>query len=233
MPEDELPIRNTIGYRDPDWVADQLGLDKQTVYKYLQDGTLPGLQLGRKWLISEKALIAHLDDLQRRQTAARRAGAPDAPEGFMSRIQDDASTLGVLAETEARRRYHNYIGQEHLLLAIADSPQCAAARALATMGIDDKRLRASVELVVGPGSPDGSGDTAAISLTPRAKRAMELAAVAAAQAGKSISSTHVLLGIVGEGTGVGAAVLRALGVEPDRLATAIAQVTTSPSPPES
>ena len=43
-----------LDYRDPEWVADQLGIDKNTVYKYLQDGVLPGLQLGRKWLVSER-----------------------------------------------------------------------------------------------------------------------------------------------------------------------------------
>jgi excisionase family DNA binding protein len=229
MSEDALSV-NTIGYRDPEWVADQLGIDKQTVYKYLQDGTLPGLQLGRKWLISEKGLVAHLDDLQRRQTASRRASAAGSGEGFMSRIQDDASTIGVLAETEARRRNHNYIGQEHFLLAIAAAPESTAARALAAMGIDDKRLRASIELIVSPG-PEGLSDDTMIGLTPRAKRALELAATTAAGSGGPMSSKDILIGILGEGTGVGAAVLRAMGVEPDKLAAAL-ELTVPPSESE-
>ena len=40
-----------LGYRDPEWVAEQLGIDRNTVYKYLQDGTIPAVQLGRRWLI--------------------------------------------------------------------------------------------------------------------------------------------------------------------------------------
>jgi excisionase family DNA binding protein len=227
MSEGALSAPNTIGYRDPEWVADQLGIDKQTVYKHLQDGTLPGLQLGRKWLISEKGLVAHLDDLQRRQTASRRAGSAGATEGFMSRIQDDASTIGVLAEIEARRRNHNYIGQEHFLLAIAAAPESKAARALASMGIDERRLRASIELVVGPGDAEALSDGAAIGLTPRAKRALEIAGAAAA--GAPISSKDILVGIVGEGSGVGAAILRALGVEPGKLAIALEQLAAPAS----
>jgi len=49
-------IGQTLDYREPEWVAEKLGLDKNTVYKYLQEGWLPGVQLGRKWLISERLL---------------------------------------------------------------------------------------------------------------------------------------------------------------------------------
>jgi excisionase family DNA binding protein len=225
MPEHDLPGSNVVDYRDPEWVADKLGLDKQTVYKFLQEGTLPGLQLGRKWLISERALVAHLDDMQRRQTLARRASGGNAPEGFMSKFQDDAHSIGISAEMEARARNHNYIGQEHLLLAIAKAPQSVAARALDSMGIDSKRLQASVELIVGPGEPGSLSDEMTIGLTPRAKRALDLAAAAAAEDGGVMTSKHVVGGIMGEGNGVGAAVLRALDVQPDRFAQAIARVT--------
>ena len=50
-----------LDYRDPEWVAEQLGIDKNTVYKYLQEGSLPGLQLGRKWLVSERRLALFLE----------------------------------------------------------------------------------------------------------------------------------------------------------------------------
>jgi excisionase family DNA binding protein len=64
-----------LDYRDPEWVADQLGIDKNTVYKYLQDGSLPGLQLGRKWLISERRLADFLERVERQQTERRRKQA--------------------------------------------------------------------------------------------------------------------------------------------------------------
>ena len=62
-----------LDYRDPDWVAEQLGIDKNTVYKYLQDGALPGLQLGRKWLVSERRLAEFLERVEREQTQRRQA----------------------------------------------------------------------------------------------------------------------------------------------------------------
>src|SRR3954467_9440223 len=62
-----------LDYRDPDWVAEQLGIDKNTVYKYLQDGSLPGLQLGRKWLVSERRLAEFLERVEREQTQRRQS----------------------------------------------------------------------------------------------------------------------------------------------------------------
>ncbi len=49
-------MESEIDYRDPKWVASRLGLDKNTVYRLLQDGTLPAVQIGKKWLISETRL---------------------------------------------------------------------------------------------------------------------------------------------------------------------------------
>ena len=69
----EMPNDSTkLDYRDPEWVAEKLGIDKNTVYRYLQDGTLPGLQLGRKWLVSERRLSDFLERVEREQTARRR-----------------------------------------------------------------------------------------------------------------------------------------------------------------
>ena len=64
-----------LDYRDPEWVAEKLGIDKNTVYKYLQEGSLPGLQLGRKWLVSERRLADFLERVEREQTARRREAA--------------------------------------------------------------------------------------------------------------------------------------------------------------
>jgi excisionase family DNA binding protein len=71
-----------LDYRDPEWVAEQLGIDKNTVYKYLQEGSLPGLQLGRKWLVSERRLAEFLERVERAQTERRRQSAGDAIRPF-------------------------------------------------------------------------------------------------------------------------------------------------------
>ena len=71
-----------LDYRDPEWVAEQLGIDKNTVYKYLQEGSLPGLQLGRKWLVSERRLAEFLERVERAQTERRRQSAGDVIRPF-------------------------------------------------------------------------------------------------------------------------------------------------------
>jgi excisionase family DNA binding protein len=71
-----------LDYRDPEWVAEQLGIDKNTVYKYLQEGSLPGLQLGRKWLVSERRLAAFLERVEREQTQRRRQQATGTQRPF-------------------------------------------------------------------------------------------------------------------------------------------------------
>ena len=86
MPEDSPKL----DYRDPEWVAEQLGIDKNTVYKYLQDGSLPGLQLGRKWLVSERRLADFLERVEREQTSRRRdasRGAAHRPFALPERIR--------------------------------------------------------------------------------------------------------------------------------------------------
>ncbi|HXH21481.1 MAG TPA: helix-turn-helix domain-containing protein [Dehalococcoidia bacterium] len=75
-------ISKTLDYRSPEWVAEQLGIDKNTVYRYLQDGTLPGLQLGRKWLVSERRLADFLERAERQQTERRRRAAATGGRPF-------------------------------------------------------------------------------------------------------------------------------------------------------
>ena len=61
-------LKEILDFRDPEWVAEKLNIDKNAVYRYLNDGMLPGMQLGRKWLISESSLAEFLKAEQRRQT---------------------------------------------------------------------------------------------------------------------------------------------------------------------
>lgn len=61
-----------LKYRSPEWVAEQLDIDKSTVYRFLKEGRLPALQLGKKWLISEPELRQFLQAEQAEQTTKRR-----------------------------------------------------------------------------------------------------------------------------------------------------------------
>lgn len=94
-----------IGFREVEWVSEQLGLDKNTVYRYLNDGRLPGLQLGKKWLVEEQGLRDFLRREQRVQTERRQAGtltaglADIAPwDGTMTVIFSDIIGASVLLE---------------------------------------------------------------------------------------------------------------------------------------
>src|SRR3954463_14666444 len=98
-----------LDYREPEWVAKKLGLDKNTVYKYLQEGWLPGVQLGRKWLISERLLAEHLERETRAQTATRRQTLPQTPR--LKRALQLASEYAIA-------RGQNFTGTEHLLIGM-------------------------------------------------------------------------------------------------------------------
>src|SRR3954451_15254550 len=100
-----------LDYREPEWVAKKLGLDKNTVYKYLQEGWLPGVQLGRKWLISERLLAEHLERETQGQTATRRKVLPQTPRLTRS-IQ--------LGSQYAASRRQDFVGTEHLLVGLCD-----------------------------------------------------------------------------------------------------------------
>ena len=115
---------STLDYHDPEWVASRLGIDKNSVYKYLTQGVLPGLRLGRKWLISESSLLEFLKGEERHQTEGRRAMISvetlltdeiDVPIGLFSERARRA--LGVALQ-EAQALNHDYIGGEHLLLGL-------------------------------------------------------------------------------------------------------------------
>src|SRR5262249_54369855 len=118
--------------------------------------------------------------------------------------------LGV-AEAEARRFGHSYIGQEHLLLALAQDMEGNAGAILNALGASPEKVRQAVLYIVGRGvaTPVAGG----VGRTPRAKKALALAVAEARTHGQPFLSTqHVLLGLAEEGTGVGAGVLTSLGV---------------------
>jgi hypothetical protein len=117
-----------------------------------------------------------------------------------------------LAGQEAGRFRHDYIGTEHLLMALLRMHECAAAKALAARGIDLRHVRLESERVVHPG-PEGLHLPRVLPLTPRARQALRHAVEAADALGKAdVDTGHVLLGLVREGEGLASQVLRSLGV---------------------
>jgi ATP-dependent Clp protease ATP-binding subunit ClpA len=124
---------------------------------------------------------------------------------MFERFTDRARAAVVLAQEEARRLQHGYIGTEHVLLGLLREPDGVAGRALARLGIGIDGTRRAVEEIIGRGEGAPTGH---IPFTPRAKKVLELSLREALQLRHNyIGTEHILLGLVREGEGVAAQIL--------------------------
>jgi ATP-dependent Clp protease ATP-binding subunit ClpC len=114
---------------------------------------------------------------------------------------------------------HNYIGTEHVLLGLSHESEGVAAKALETVGISLEAIRDQVEETIGQGQAAPTGH---IPFTPRAKKVLELSLREALQLGHNyVGTEHILLGLIREGEGVAAQVLRTLGADLNRVREAV------------
>ncbi|KAL7597719.1 hypothetical protein Lser_V15G21420 [Lactuca serriola] len=141
------------------------------------------------------------------------------PKAMFERFTEKAIKVIMLAQEEARRLGHNFVGTEQILLGLIGEGTGIAAKVLKSMGINLKDARAEVEKIIGR----GSGFVAVeIPFTPRAKRVLELSLEEARQLGHNyIGSEHLLLGLLREGEGVAARVLENLGADPNNIRTQV------------
>jgi ATP-dependent Clp protease ATP-binding subunit ClpC len=131
------------------------------------------------------------------------------------KFTERAQRVLTLAQQEAERFDHNYIGTEHLLLGLLREDNGVAAMALANLGVELDMARSQVDAIIGRGEHAAAG---AIGLTPRAKKVIELAVDEARRFGHHyIGTEHLLLGLVREGEGIAAGVLESLGVSLERV----------------
>ena len=142
----------------------------------------------------------------------------------MERFTDRARRVVVLAQEEARRLNHNYIGTEHILLGLIHEGEGVAARALESLGISLDAVRQQVEEIIGRGQQAPPGH---IPFTPRAKKVLELSLREALQLGHDyVGTEHILLGLIREGDGVAAQVLVKLGADLNRVRQQVIQLLT-------
>ena len=134
---------------------------------------------------------------------------------MFERFTEKAIKVIMLAQEEARRLGHNFVGTEQVLLGLIGEGTGVAAKTLKSMGVTLKDARAEVEKIIGR----GSGFVAVeIPFTPRAKRVLELSWDEARQLGHNyIGTEHLLLGLIREGEGVAARVLENLGVDLNKI----------------
>jgi ATP-dependent Clp protease ATP-binding subunit ClpC len=152
--------------------------------------------------------------------------ARKAALSMFERFTDRARRVVVLAQEEARMFNHNYIGTEHILLALIREGGGVAAQALESLGITEAAARQQVEEIIGRGQQDPPRGH--IPFTPRAKKTLQLSMREAIALGHAyIGTEHILLGLVRVGEGPAVQVLNALGVDPNGVRQQVIQLVSA------
>ena len=144
---------------------------------------------------------------------------------MFERFTDRARGVIVLAQGEARSLDHDYIGTEHILLALMEEGNGVGAKALEAMQITVETVREQVEEITGRGQV--SPRKGHIPFTPAAKKVLEFSLREALQLGHTyIGTEHILLGLVREGEGVAGQVLAGLGADLNRTRQLVIEILT-------
>jgi ATP-dependent Clp protease ATP-binding subunit ClpC len=147
------------------------------------------------------------------------------------KFTERARRVLTLAQEEAQRFNHNYIGTEHLLLGLISENDGVASQVFTNLKIDINKVRSAIEFIIGRGERPNANE---IGLTPRAKKVIELAVDEARRLGHSyIGTEHLLLGLVREGEGIASGVLESLGVNLDNVRVELSNLIDKKSPNES
>jgi ATP-dependent Clp protease ATP-binding subunit ClpC len=133
----------------------------------------------------------------------------------MNNFTPRAQQVLALARKEADRFHHNYVGTEHILLGLIKLGQGVAVSVLQKMGLDLETVRGAVEKQVGTGQETKTSGS--IPYTPRVKKVLALAGKEAKALNHSyVGTEHILLGLLREGEGVAARVLKSLDIDIER-----------------
>ena len=131
------------------------------------------------------------------------------------KFSERARKVLSLAQEEAQRFNHNYIGTEHILLGLSKESEGVAAKVLDSIGIDSSKIQSSVEFIIGQGDRQTHNS---LGLTPRAKKVIELSVDEARRLNHQyIGTEHILIGLLREGEGIAAGVLESLGASLDAV----------------
>jgi len=154
------------------------------------------------------------------QPAASTARLQETGMGPFDRFTDRAKRVLALAQDEAIRFNHNYIGTEHILIGLIREEEGVAARALRTLGVGLDKARTALGFIVGRG--DAIVAPSEITLSPRTKKVIELAIDEARKLGHGrVGTEHMLLGLAREGEGIASGIIESLGVTMDKVRHAV------------
>jgi ATP-dependent Clp protease ATP-binding subunit ClpA len=176
-------------------IADHFGLSHQRVHQIVDTAQRAGKK-GKSTMLREL--------IKGRRTAV------------FSRFNQDAKSVVMRSQQAAAELGHGFIGTEHLLLGILDAPRNTTAGALETLGVDRAKVREAIVQAVGRG--DAAPTDERLPFTTRAKKVLELSLrEAVALEHDYIGPEHILLGLVRDGSGLAARILRDLGADPSRV----------------
>ncbi len=214
-----------------DEVAAYLRVDVVTIRRLVNRGELPAYRVGGEYRFKRQELEEYLkrqrvpgadegrsDPLDALAQLARKFFAGDKMpadvnlSGGFGRFTEHLQQALRLAQEEAQRFNHNYMGTEHLLLGLVREGEGIGAQVLTNQGVELEKVRAAVEFIIGYGKQKPEAWSG--RLTPRAKKVIELAVDEARRLDHHfIGAEHLLLGLIREGHGIGAQVLGKLGVD--------------------
>ena len=163
---------------------------------------------------------------------ARHIGPASSSPGMgpFDRFNERGKRVLSLAQDEAIRQNHNYIGTEHLLAALLRDGDTVAARALTSLGIELVRVRTAIEFVIGRG--DRTTSPSEITLSPRTKKVIELAIDESRRMGQShLGPEHILLGLIREGEGIASGVIESLGITLSAVRTRLLELLAGSGTP--
>lgn len=171
--------------------------------------------------------------MQRRAPVATPATPQGGPTLF-DRFNLSGKRVLTLAQEEAVRQNHNYVGTEHLLLGLVHDEQGIAGQVLRDLGVDLDKVRLAVQMIIGMGQdPTASAN---LTMSPRTKKVLEIAIEEAARLGRpQAGSEDILLGIVDEGEGIASGIIESLHVSGDAIRQKVLEALRAAGtpPPES
>ncbi|MBT9139598.1 MAG: Negative regulator of genetic competence ClpC/MecB [Dehalococcoidia bacterium] len=134
---------------------------------------------------------------------------------MFGRFTERAQKVLVLAQDEAKRSHHSFVGTEHILLGLVREGEGIAAKVLLSLGVKLDIVRSEIEKLIGKG--DQRSGPQGVNYTPRAKKVIELAIEEGQNLGHNyVGTEHLLLGLIREGEGIAAQVLTNMGVDLNR-----------------
>ena len=221
-------------------VAEILHVDPATIRRLVNRGDLAAYRIGADYRFAPSDLEGYLwrqriiggegygaDSLG--ESSKRGHQMPVSDRDRWDKFTDQAKRVLHRAQEEAQRFHHHYVGTEHVLLGLLEGGEDIAHAVLRRVGVEPDQVRQQVEAVMTRGERQVRGE---IGLTPQVKKVVALALYEAQRLGhRSVGTEHLLIALIRLDGGIGASVLKRLGVDLEQVrAQTLAELSSQPLP---